>query len=75
MSINNLILRGCFIRNTEYVIGGIVYVGPETKIMKNTRKPPRKVTEVGKHMNYMLYLVFFIQLIIILIFATLSILW
>jgi magnesium-transporting ATPase (P-type) len=31
--IDALLLRGCTVRNTEYVYGLVVNTGPETKIM------------------------------------------
>ena len=35
ISINELLLRGCAIRNTTWVIGLVVYTGEDTKIMLN----------------------------------------
>ena len=75
LKINNLLLRGCFLRNTDYVIGVVVYMGQESKIMKNSKKPPRKVSNLMKMMNYMLYTVFILQIGIISLFASLSIAW
>ena len=43
--------------------------------MMNAKKPPRKVSNMMKMMNYMLYTVFTFQLAIIVIFATLSSIW
>lgn len=53
-----MILRGCTLKNIDYCYGIVIYAGPETKIMKNAKKPPRKVSLVMKKMNYMLYTVF-----------------
>ena len=75
LKINCLLLRGCFLRNTEYVIGAVVYIGQETKIMKNAKKPPRKVSNLMRMMNYMLYTVFILQIGIISLFASLSVAW
>jgi len=74
-SIKNLLLRGCFLRNIDYCVGLVIYVGKESKIMKNAKKPPKKVSNIMIKMNYMLYTVFAFQLIIIIIYATLSVLW
>jgi magnesium-transporting ATPase (P-type) len=74
-SIKNLLLRGCYLRNVDMCYGIVIYVGMNTKIMKNTKKPPSKMSDVMKKMNKMLYTVFFFQLIIILLFATLSMKW
>ena len=39
---DNLLLRGCKLRNTPYVYGLVVFTGPETKIMKNAAKAKYK---------------------------------
>jgi phospholipid-transporting ATPase len=57
VNIKNLILRGSMMRNTEYAIGIIVYSGMQTKIMKNLKKIPHKVSNVMDLMNKMLYTV------------------
>jgi magnesium-transporting ATPase (P-type) len=50
-NIKNLILRGCFLRNTESVIGIVVYTGMDTKIMKNLKKPLYKMSNIMRLMN------------------------
>ena len=57
-SIKNLLLRGCYLRNIDYCIGLVVYVGNESKIMKNAKKPPKKTSNIMIKMNHMLYTVF-----------------
>lgn len=74
-SIRNLLLRGSFIRNTKYLIGIIVYTGKDTKIFKNLKKPPHKVSNVMQRMNKMLYTVFAFQIAIIVLFASLNYQW
>ncbi len=34
-SIKNVLLRGCTLKNTDYVFGIVLYVGNDTKIMQN----------------------------------------
>jgi phospholipid-translocating ATPase len=70
-----MLLRGCFLRNTPYAIGIVIYVGPESKIMKNMKKPPTKVSNMMKKMNYMLYSVFILQIALILIYSIAGIIW
>lgn len=36
LDVDTFVLRGCKLRNTEHVIGMIVFTGHETKIMKNS---------------------------------------
>jgi phospholipid-transporting ATPase len=74
-SIKNLLLRGCYLRNTEYCVGLVVYVGPESKIMMNAKKPPKKVSFIMQQMNYMLYTVFGFQFMLIIAYASVSLQW
>lgn len=70
-----MLLRGCFVRNTEYVCGIVVYTGMNTKIMMNLKKPLYKVSNIMRLMNKMLYSVFLFQFILITLFAGLDIKW
>lgn len=74
-NLKNLLLRGCFIKNIDFCVGIVVYTGPETKIMMNSKKPPTKVSNVMKMMNKMLYTVFAFQLTLLFIFSSLSVVW
>lgn len=38
ITINELLLRGCAVRNTTWIIGLVVYTGADTKIMLNQGK-------------------------------------
>lgn len=53
----------------------MVYTGPESKIMMNSKKPPTKVSNVMKMMNKMLYTVFAFQIALIFVFSALSVVW
>ncbi|KAI9245704.1 hypothetical protein BDA99DRAFT_447769 [Phascolomyces articulosus] len=48
---NNILLRGCVVRNTEWVIGVVVYTGDDTKIMMNTGRTPSKRSKMAKKTN------------------------
>jgi phospholipid-translocating ATPase len=56
--ISTTILRGCSLKNTEYCYGLVIYVGNDTKIMRNAKSSIRKVSNLMKLMNIMLYTVF-----------------
>ncbi|XP_047202122.1 probable phospholipid-transporting ATPase VD isoform X2 [Girardinichthys multiradiatus] len=48
---SNLLLRSCTIRNTETVVGIVVYAGHETKAMMNNSGPRYKRSQLEKHLN------------------------
>ncbi|KAI9281989.1 hypothetical protein BY458DRAFT_429509 [Sporodiniella umbellata] len=48
---NNIMLRGCILRNTKWVIGIVVYTGSETKIMLNSGRTPSKRSKIAKATN------------------------
>lgn len=52
VSINNLLLRGCSIRNTEWVLGVVAFTGAETKIMLNAGITPSKRAKITKELNW-----------------------
>ena len=71
----NLLLRGCTLKNTPYCFGICLYVGNQTKIMMNQKKPPAKISNLMRLMNKLLYSVFGFQFLIICLWATLSLIW
>lgn len=52
ISINNLLLRGCSLRNTEWVLGVVVFTGQETKIMLNAGITPSKRSRISRELNW-----------------------
>ncbi|KAI7856242.1 hypothetical protein BDC45DRAFT_63075 [Circinella umbellata] len=48
---NNVLLRGCVLRNTEWLIGVVVFTGDDTKIMLNQGKTPSKRSKIQKETN------------------------
>jgi phospholipid-translocating ATPase len=51
LGFSNLLLRGCHLRNTDWVIGMVIYTGAETKIRLNAGKTPSKRSYNEKMMN------------------------
>ncbi|CDU17892.1 guanylyl cyclase [Plasmodium yoelii] len=51
LSINNVVFKGSYIKNTDYVFGVIIYTGVDTKIMKNTLRNTYKSGYVNKELN------------------------
>jgi len=51
ISINNVLLRGCSLRNTEWILGVVVFTGQETKIMLNSGMTPSKRSRIARELN------------------------
>jgi phospholipid-transporting ATPase len=66
---DNILLRGSTLRNTDWIYGIIVYVGPESKIMMNSKKGRNKSSNVEHIANYIV-LAFLLILILIVSIAT-----
>ena len=56
-----LLLRGCFLKQTEYIIGAAVYIGQHTKSMMNSPNLKAKHSSVEMIMNKLIILIFLIQ--------------
>lgn len=52
ISINNVLLRGCNLRNTEWALGVVIFTGAETKIMLNSGETPSKRARLAKELNW-----------------------
>ena len=52
VTINEILLRGCSIRNTAWVIGLVVFTGKDTKIMLNGGETPSKQSKIEKETNF-----------------------
>ncbi|KAK1145852.1 phospholipid transporting ATPase [Aspergillus melleus] len=52
ITINNILLRGCTLRNTEWALGVVVFTGEETKIMLNSGATPTKRARLAKDLNW-----------------------
>ncbi|KAK2981846.1 hypothetical protein RJ640_010363 [Escallonia rubra] len=51
LSQSNIVLRGCQLKNTEWVVGVVVYAGQETKAMLNSAASPSKRSRLETYMN------------------------
>ena len=54
LNINNVLLRCCTVRNTDYVIGLVVNTGRDTKVMQGQSEPPLKASSLDRGINYLM---------------------
>lgn len=52
VTINELLLRGCTVRNTAWIIGLVIFTGPDTKIMLNGGSTPSKRSKIERETNF-----------------------
>ncbi|GAA6067819.1 phospholipid-transporting ATPase IC isoform X1, partial [Tachysurus ichikawai] len=64
LDLDNMLLRGCTIRNTEECHGIVIFAGADTKIMRNGGKTRFKRTKIDNLMNYMVYTIFVMLILI-----------
>ena len=55
---DNVMLRGCVLKNTNWVIGVVIYNGHHSKIMMNTIRSKEKKSMLEKKMNKYIIFVF-----------------
>jgi magnesium-transporting ATPase (P-type) len=66
---NSLLLRGARLKNTKWVVGLVVYVGVDSKIMRNSEEPKPKQSQVEIKVNFLLIFVLMFQLSLALLCA------
>jgi phospholipid-transporting ATPase len=72
VTIKNMLLKGSILRNTEFIYGMVIYSGHNTKIMKNAKSPPLKMSNLMRVMNRLLLSVFLFLVIIALVFSLMN---
>ncbi len=64
ITINEVLLRGCALRNTEWVIGVVLFTGEDTKIMLNSGETPSKRSKIEKETNFNVIVNFLILMVL-----------
>ncbi|OUM67612.1 hypothetical protein PIROE2DRAFT_30469, partial [Piromyces sp. E2] len=73
LDITNLLLRGSIIRNTEWVIGAVVYTGNDTKVQLNSGNTPTKRSRIEILMNPQIVFNFLILFVVSLVISFVNI--
>ncbi|KAH8499966.1 hypothetical protein H0E87_015272, partial [Populus deltoides] len=58
LSPNQILLRGCSLRNTEYIVGAVVFTGHETKVMMNSMNVPSKRSTLERKLDKLILALF-----------------
>jgi phospholipid-transporting ATPase len=67
-----LLLKGAFLKNTEWIVGFVVYTGHKTKLIINSTKPKIKTTKIIRLMYKGIFIVFCAQCCLCAISAALN---
>ncbi|KAJ3291854.1 hypothetical protein HK104_005773, partial [Borealophlyctis nickersoniae] len=72
INIQNILLRGSFIRNTDFVIGLVLFTGRDTKVMLNAGATPSKRSKIERLMNPQVAINFLMLLFMCIVIACLQ---
>lgn len=75
IDIDQILLRGSSLRNTEYVYGLAVYTGHDTKVMKNSARSRAKSSKLEIQMNRYIVISMIIQTVVCLVASVYTVLW
>ncbi|XP_043930717.1 phospholipid-transporting ATPase IC isoform X2 [Protopterus annectens] len=64
VDMDKVLLRGCTVRNTDVCHGLVIYAGTDTKIMRNGGKTRFKRTKIDVLMNYLVYMIFVVLILV-----------
>ncbi|KAH7285550.1 hypothetical protein KP509_33G033100 [Ceratopteris richardii] len=75
LTINNTLLRCCYLRNTEWACGVAIYTGNETKLGMSKGLPEPKLTAVDGMIDKLTGAIFVFQLVVVLILGIAGNMW
>ncbi|TNV86611.1 hypothetical protein FGO68_gene4748 [Halteria grandinella] len=75
LSANQLLLKGSVLKNTEWIVGFVVYTGKETKLMMNAKEGRNKQSKVEYKMNLLVLWILAIQIGFCLLVSFVGIHW
>ncbi|CAN1311231.1 Phospholipid-transporting ATPase 3 [Linum perenne] len=58
LSPNQLLLRGCSLRNTEYIVAAVIFTGHESKVMMNSMNVPSKRSTLERKLDKLILALF-----------------
>ncbi|XP_026863862.1 phospholipid-transporting ATPase IB isoform X1 [Electrophorus electricus] len=72
---DQVLLRGAQIRNTQWIVGIVVYTGHDSKLMQNSTKAPLKRSNVERVTNVQILVLFCILLVMALVSSVGAAIW
>uniref|UniRef100_M4BW85 Phospholipid-transporting ATPase n=1 Tax=Hyaloperonospora arabidopsidis (strain Emoy2) TaxID=559515 RepID=M4BW85_HYAAE len=75
IAMKNVLLRGCQLRNTDWIYGLVVNTGPDTKIMQSATAARPKWSSINETVNKMIIWLFLLLCLFCAVSATLQVIW
>ncbi|GAB9466747.1 hypothetical protein Gpo141_00004113 [Globisporangium polare] len=75
VAMKNVILRGCQLRNTDWVYGLVVNTGADTKIMQSSVASRPKWSSINESVNKMIIYLFLFLLLLCMVAASVHLVW
>ena len=69
---HQILYKGALLKNTEWVLGIVLYTGMNNKIILNSEKPRMKLSQIEKRMSRYLIWIFIVQVILCLFCAIMN---
>ncbi|GMI90147.1 aminophospholipid ATPase 3 [Hibiscus trionum] len=58
ISPNQILLRGCSLKNTDFIVGAVIFTGHETKVMMNSMNVPSKRSTLERRLDKLILALF-----------------
>ncbi|KAK9046616.1 hypothetical protein V6N11_052501 [Hibiscus sabdariffa] len=58
LSPNQILLRGCSLKNTDFIVGSVIFTGHETKVMMNSMNVPSKRSTLERKLDRLILALF-----------------
>ncbi|XP_039014026.1 phospholipid-transporting ATPase 3-like [Hibiscus syriacus] len=58
LSPNQILLRGCSLKNTDFIVGAVIFTGHETKVMMNSVNVPSKRSTLERKLDKLILALF-----------------
>ena len=75
ITMNQMLLRGCMLKNSQFVLGLVVYTGSETRIQMNSAAAPLKIGSFDHFLNMQVAILILAQVMLCILCAILNFVW
>ena len=75
IDMDNFLLRGCIVRNVDWVMAIVVYTGVNTKLFLNLTQKPPKISRLDTKLNRLILMILVVQQTMLVVIALLGVAW